>query len=772
MNSVQTLASNAAGASVTVVIDQTSTLTAGAVSFQQDYGDGNLVTVNAWQVVDPTSSTFAPIGLPYTLQASTNKVFLIQMGNAYKLVLKLTTAITGSGTITPYTNLICYTTPAQVNVANTVPVSGTFWQSTQPVSLSSLPSLPSGSNTIGAVTQASGPWTSNVTQINSNTISTAANGVQKVGIVGNASGTLDSAQAASAPANALAVGGVYNTSLPSLSNGQISQEQVDSSGRQITVGAGTAGTPAGGVHSVQGVASMTPLQVSPTTSANGTSNPFFVTGTGTAGSAATNPFTVQGISSMTPLAVSDNTTANSLSNPISIQQTDGTNGPVAVKPAMGTSAFPPTQSTAGATNANPALTVSTSPNSGIPAIIQKTSGTGSGSQASLATSNFTNSVTAGNSLVAVVGVGNSGSVKITDTLSNGWTQDFCTANSTTFQLCVFHATNIIGGTDAVTVTPSASVSLDIAAYEVSGIIGVGGGGAINANSTTNQQNSTDASNSAAGSSASPASGAAIPVLANEIAFGGIAIGTANQTPSAFAPWNKDYDLATGGSPSGLYGLHTFSQPLGAPGSYVSLAATITSEPWSAGFVSFRPAMQNMNVVGNVGIQPALHPASYEASSYFAGSSTTDNATIYGSATSTVFVRRITLSCTQTTAGIQHFSVIKRSAADSGGTSASVTGVPDDANYPGATATVTTYTGTGPSTGSSAGEIDDDQIGCLSASTATPNDLLILDFSLKPIVLRGTGQGIAINTNGAISGGVLSVRILWNEIPNGNGAVNP
>ena len=39
-----------------------------------------------------------------------------------------------------------------------VPVTGTFWQSTQPVSLASLPALATGANTIGAVTQ-SGTWT-------------------------------------------------------------------------------------------------------------------------------------------------------------------------------------------------------------------------------------------------------------------------------------------------------------------------------------------------------------------------------------------------------------------------------------------------------------------------------------------------------------------------------------------------------------------------------------------------------------------------------------
>lgn len=49
----------------------------------------------------------------------------------------------------------------------------------------------------------------------------------------------------------------------------------DSSGRMVTVGAGTAGTPAGGVQSIQGVSSMTPVQTSPTTSANAAGNPFF-----------------------------------------------------------------------------------------------------------------------------------------------------------------------------------------------------------------------------------------------------------------------------------------------------------------------------------------------------------------------------------------------------------------------------------------------------------------------------------------------------------------
>jgi len=51
---------------------------------------------------------------------------------------------------------------AIVNINGTVPVSGTFWQATQPVSIASLPSLPAGAATIGAVNQA-GTWDVGIT---------------------------------------------------------------------------------------------------------------------------------------------------------------------------------------------------------------------------------------------------------------------------------------------------------------------------------------------------------------------------------------------------------------------------------------------------------------------------------------------------------------------------------------------------------------------------------------------------------------------------------
>lgn len=72
-------------------------------------------------------------------------------------------------------------------------------------------------------------------------------------------------------------------------------------------GTGTAGTAASGVLTVQGIASMTPVQVAQATAASLNAT---VVGTGAAGTAATGVVTVQGIASMTPVQVSQATAGN------------------------------------------------------------------------------------------------------------------------------------------------------------------------------------------------------------------------------------------------------------------------------------------------------------------------------------------------------------------------------------------------------------------------------------------------------------------------------
>lgn len=159
--------------------------------------------------------------------------------------------------------------------------------------------------------------------------------------------------------------------------------------------------------------------------------------------------------------------------------------------------------------------------------------------------------------------------------------------------------------------------------------------------------------------------------------------------------------------------------------------------------------------------PDTTTASYHASKKFAASSTTDIAILPGNASNTVLVTRVTLTCTQTTAGQINVELLKRSTADTGGTSSGFTEVPDDSSYAAASSALLSYTVTGPTVGTAVGDLDNLQIGCMAAGTATPNDIYIFKPA-KPIVLRGTAQQIALNLGGALTGGNVTVTFEWME----------
>jgi hypothetical protein len=81
-------------------LDQTSTLTAGAVTWQGTYDNVNWVTIPTSQVLNP--NTFAQLTNPYSLVASTNQPFLILTQGYVGVRADLSTAISGTGTVTPY----------------------------------------------------------------------------------------------------------------------------------------------------------------------------------------------------------------------------------------------------------------------------------------------------------------------------------------------------------------------------------------------------------------------------------------------------------------------------------------------------------------------------------------------------------------------------------------------------------------------------------------------------------------------------------------------
>jgi hypothetical protein len=158
-------------------------------------------------------------------------------------------------------------------------------------------------------------------------------------------------------------------------------------------------------------------------------------------------------------------------------------------------------------------------------------------------------------------------------------------------------------------------------------------------------------------------------------------------------------------------------------------------------------------------------ATYSASTNVASAAAaTDIAILPGSATRTVFVTKVIISGIQTTGGLNDILLIKRSTANSGGTSAEMTAVPHDSADSAATAAPLSYTAN-PTTGTPVGTFRRGYVP-LGAATSIVNPLVGFDFGDKgkPITLNGVAQGLAVNLNGAtIAGGTFDIVFEWFEI---------
>lgn len=147
-----------------------------------------------------------------------------------------------------------------------------------------------------------------------------------------------------------------------------------------------------------------------------------------------------------------------------------------------------------------------------------------------------------------------------------------------------------------------------------------------------------------------------------------------------------------------------------------------------------------------------------------GATPQDVFTITGSATRTVRVTGMGLCSIQTTAGINAWQVVKRSAANTGGTSAAVTRVPVDDSYPAATATVLSYTAN-PTAGTLIGPVWTGRMLSPAPASVVPLFSRELDFIRQtPIVLSGVTDVLAWNFNGAVLPSGLSVQawVSWDE----------
>lgn len=192
--------------------------------------------------------------------------------------------------------------------------------------------------------------------------------------------------------------------------------------------------------------------------------------------------------------------------------------------------------------------------------------------------------------------------------------------------------------------------------------------------------------------------------------------------------------------------------------------------WLAGFLSTIggisvpvQAVIPTDASGNVQPIPAAAVTYSAVASVTAVASATDIAILPGSASKTIYVTKVTISGKQTTAGMVEALLIKRSTANSGGTSAAMTAVPHDSSDAAASAAPLSYSAN-PTTGTAVGTVRRAQLA-VGQGTSVVNEQQVFDFgaSGKPIVLRSVAEGLAVNLGGVtVTGGVFDVAFEWYE----------
>lgn len=167
-----------------------------------------------------------------------------------------------------------------------------------------------------------------------------------------------------------------------------------------------------------------------------------------------------------------------------------------------------------------------------------------------------------------------------------------------------------------------------------------------------------------------------------------------------------------------------------------------------------------------GIESQLKTYKYSSLGNTPAATPTDIFTITGSASKTIRITKIVVSGLATTAGQLNPLLVRRSAANTGGTSTAPTPLKRDTNDVAASATLALYTAN-PTVGTAVGTLDSCRL-FLALATATP-DACRFEFGVnndKMLILRGTSDILAINFAGAAvpAGGIVDIDVEWVEEP--------
>jgi hypothetical protein len=104
LDTAQVLMSTGGFPALIVQLNQTSTITGGAVTFEGTYDGINWVSLPAADVLNPV--TYVAVPNPYTLQANTNYTVLLQVRGFQQVRVRLSTVIAGTGEVLIYWTLL------------------------------------------------------------------------------------------------------------------------------------------------------------------------------------------------------------------------------------------------------------------------------------------------------------------------------------------------------------------------------------------------------------------------------------------------------------------------------------------------------------------------------------------------------------------------------------------------------------------------------------------------------------------------------------------
>jgi len=192
--------------------------------------------------------------------------------------------------------------------------------------------------------------------------------------------------------------------------------------------------------------------------------------------------------------------------------------------------------------------------------------------------------------------------------------------------------------------------------------------------------------------------------------------------------------------------YPFDNPTGVTANYMRGLAMARLATLNANRNFYAGALPNVGVVLDTTTPLPAPPASTfgsfvaVTSPFTPGATPQDVFTITGSATRRVDVTKMMITTVQTTAGFNIWSIVKRSAANVGGASSAVAGVPTDKAFPAATATVLQYTSNPTTFGTLVG-------GMWTGRIAAPTATALPSFDAEKSVFNGSGIARPITLTG-------------------------